>query len=209
MRAGEDPVQPIVNERQFDRLKNLLEDNPGRVVTGGGADHISLEPTIVVDANPDSELMQGEIFGPILPVLGVRSLSDAISFVNAREKPLAAYIFSRNKAEQQRVFDELPSGGATANHTLMHVLDPELPFGGVGQSGIGAYHGKWGFECFSHRKSTLVMRTRPDLRMVYPPYSDREQEVAAPPGLTGRASGVRRPAWSRGSGFPSHHHRRS
>jgi aldehyde dehydrogenase (NAD+) len=177
MRAAESPVQQIVNERQFRRLKSLLDERTGHVVAGGNTAATSIEPTIVVDPDPDSELMKGEIFGPILPVVGVRSLSDAIDFINAREKPLAAYIFSKSRATQQRVFEEVPSGGATANHTLMHVLAPQLPFGGVGESGIGAYHGKWGFECFSHRKSTLVMRSRPDLRMIYPPYSDREKKL--------------------------------
>jgi aldehyde dehydrogenase (NAD+) len=177
MRAAESPFQQIVNERQFRRLKSLLDERTGHVVAGGDTASTSIQPTIVVDADRDSELMKGEIFGPILPVLAVRSLSDAIDFINAREKPLAAYIFSRSKATRERVFAEVPSGGATANHTLMHVLAPQLPFGGVGESGIGAYHGKWGFECFSHRKSTLVMRSRPDLRMIYPPYSEREKKL--------------------------------
>ena len=177
MRAGESPLQQIVNERQFRRLQSLLDERTGHVAMGGNSAATSIEPTIVVDADPDSELMKGEIFGPILPVLGVGSLSDAIDFINGREKPLAVYIFSKSKATQQRVFEDVPSGGATANHTLMHVLAPQLPFGGVGESGIGTYHGKWGFECFSHRKATLVMRSRPDLRMIYPPYSDREKKL--------------------------------
>jgi aldehyde dehydrogenase (NAD+) len=177
MRAGEAPFQKIVNDRQFARLQGLLRNKPGNVVVGGNGADTSIEPTIIADVDADSELMGGEIFGPILPVLGVKSLDDAISFVNSREKPLAAYIFSNNKADQQRVFDEVPSGGATANHIAMHVLAPQLPFGGVGNSGIGAYHGKWGFECFSHRKSTLVMRSRPDPRLIYPPYSERAKRI--------------------------------
>ena len=177
LRAGEAESQKIVNERQFRRLAGYLEEQPGQVVTGGRCAATSIEPTILVDPDPDSAVMKGEIFGPILPVLGVRSLTDAISFVNEREKPLAVYIFSQRKADVERVFTEVSSGGATANHTLMHVLAPQLPFGGVGESGMGAYHGKWGFECFSHRKSTLVMRSRPDLRMIYPPYSERDKKL--------------------------------
>jgi aldehyde dehydrogenase (NAD+) len=177
MRVGEARAQKIVNERQFDRLKSLLDEKPGHVAIGGNSEETSIEPTIIVDAHPTSDLMRSEIFGPILPVLGVKSLGDAIAFVNSREKPLATYIFSKSKAEQRRVFEDVPSGGSTANHTLMHVLAPQLPFGGVGDSGIGAYHGKWGFECFSHRKSTLVMRSRPDLRMIYPPYSERDKKL--------------------------------
>lgn len=177
MRAGETPGQPIVNERQHRRLAGLLEEEPGRVVAGGAARGVAMEPTIVVDPADDSTLMKDEIFGPILPVRGVASLDEAISFVNSREKPLAAYVFSENKADQERVFQEVPAGGATANHTLMHLLAPKLPFGGVGQSGMGAYHGKWGFETFSHRKATLVMRSRPDLRIVYPPYSETAKKL--------------------------------
>ena len=171
MRSGEPAAQHIVNDRQFKRLSGLLDEKPGNVVIGGTAEGQAIEPTIVVDADPGSDLMTSEIFGPILPVIGVESLDDAISFVNAREKPLAAYVFSERSDDVERVFEEVPAGGATANHTLMHVMAPQLPFGGVGHSGIGAYHGKWGFECFSHRKSTLVTKTRPDPKIIYPPYS--------------------------------------
>ncbi|HVA74199.1 MAG TPA: aldehyde dehydrogenase family protein [Acidimicrobiales bacterium] len=177
MRAGESPVQKIVNDRQFARLTRLLDEKPGDVAVGGGSDGNAIEPTIVVDADPESELMKSEIFGPILPVVGVHSLDDAISFVNSREKPLAAYVFSERRKDVERVFEEMPSGGATANHTLMHVMAPQLPFGGVGHSGIGAYHGRWGFECFSHRKSTLFMKSRPDLKIIYPPYSERAKKL--------------------------------
>jgi aldehyde dehydrogenase (NAD+) len=177
MRRGEPPAQRIVDERQFGRLSGLLSERPGQVVAGGGTGATAVEPTVVVDPAPDSALMRSEIFGPILPVLGVSSLDEAIRFVNSREKPLAAYVFSDRREDQERVFSEVPSGGATANHTLMHVLAPQLPFGGVGESGIGAYHGKWGFETFSHRKATLVMRSRPDLRFIYPPYSERAKKL--------------------------------
>ena len=177
MRAGEPAVQRIVNDRQFKRLTGLLDEKPGNVVTGGGTDRQAIEPTIVVDADPGSDLMKSEIFGPILPVIGVGSLDDAISFVNSREKPLAAYVFSENRADVDRVFEEVPAGGTTANHTLMHVMAPQLPFGGVGNSGIGAYHGRWGFECFSHRKSTLFMKSRPDLKIIYPPYTERAKKL--------------------------------
>ena len=179
LRAGEPDAQQIVNRRQFDRLEGLLDEKPGQFVTGGECvdNAMSIEPTVVVDADPESALMQAEIFGPILPVLGVRSLDDAIAFVNEREKPLAVYVFSQSKDEQRRVLTEVPSGGAVANHVIMHVLVPGLPFGGVGESGMGAYHGRWGFECFSHRKATLVMRARPDLKLSYPPYSEREKKL--------------------------------
>jgi len=177
MRVGEPKEQQIVNGRQFDRLIDYMAENTGHVVAGGNASGQSIETTIVVDPDPDSKLMTGEIFGPILPVLGVRDLGEAISFVNAREKPLALYIFSKNKTEQQRVMKDVPCGGMVVNHTLLHVFAPQLPFGGVGESGMGAYHGKWGFETFSHRKAMLVMRSRPDLKMMYPPYSERDKKL--------------------------------
>jgi aldehyde dehydrogenase (NAD+) len=176
-RAGEPPTQRIVNGRQFARLKGLLDGQ--QVVCGGtgSGDSTALEPTVVLNPDAGSDLMRNEIFGPILPVIDVESLDDAIKRVNAGEKPLAAYIFSNDKAEQQRVFTEIPAGAAVANHVAVHVLAPQLPFGGVGASGTGAYHGKWGYEQFSHRKATLVMRTRPDLKMVYPPYSALSKKV--------------------------------
>jgi aldehyde dehydrogenase (NAD+) len=177
LREGESKEQQIVNERQFDRLSSYLDEQPGQVVAGGGTSGTKIETTLVVDADPASAVMSGEIFGPILPILGVKDLSEAITFVNAREKPLASYLFSKNKGEQQRVLKEISCGGTVVNHTLMHVLVPQLPFGGVGESGMGAYHGKWGFECFSHRKSTLVMPTKPDLKMIYPPYSDLDKKL--------------------------------
>ena len=174
-RAGEPADQHIVNARQHERLTSLLDG--ATVVCGGKSEGQRLEPTIVLDPSPDSAVMQGEIFGPILPVVSVDSLDEAITFINKGDKPLAAYIFSKDHAEQQRLFDEVPAGGVVANHIAMHVLAPQLPFGGVGASGMGAYHGKWGYECFSHRKATLVMRSRPDLKIMYPPYTDRDKKI--------------------------------
>lgn len=175
MRAGEAELQPIVNRRQFERLAGLL--GSGRVVTGGATGDQSMAPTVLVDPDPLSPVMAGEIFGPVLPVIGVGSLDEAVGFVNAREKPLAAYVFSERRDEQEQVFAQVPSGGAAANHTIMHVLAPQLPFGGVGESGMGAYHGRWGFECFSHRKAVLAARSRPDLRLIYPPYSALARKI--------------------------------
>jgi aldehyde dehydrogenase (NAD+) len=178
-RAGEEPAQQIVNARQAERLAGLLSPAPGTIVTGGraGAFAPSLEPTVVVDPDPRSSLMTGEIFGPILPIVTVASLDEAIAFVNARDKPLASYVFTNSKSEQDRVIKEIPAGATVVNHIAMHVLAPQLPFGGVGASGMGAYHGKWGYEAFSHRKSVLVKRAKPDLKLVYPPYSERTKKI--------------------------------
>lgn len=164
----------IVNERQFDRLTGYLEKTSGTVALGGGSTRssLSIEPTVVVDPDPAEPLMQEEIFGPILPVLGYETLGDAIAFVNERPKPLAAYFFTKSSSAQRRLIDEIPSGGSVVNHIAMHFLVPQLPFGGVGASGMGAYHGQWGFEALSHRKAVLKKTFRPDLRLTYPPYTD-------------------------------------
>ena len=107
--------------------------------------------------------MTDEIFGPILPVVTVQSLDEAISFVNSRPKPLAAYLFTKAKSVRERVIKEVPAGGMVVNHLLFHSRSNKLPFGGVGPSGMGAYHGKFGFEAFSHRKSVMTKPTRPDV----------------------------------------------
>ena len=175
--SGTPAPQKIVNDRQYSRLAGML--NGQNIVTGGSPDSgaTTMEPTVVLNPARDSAVMQSEIFGPILPILDVNSLDEAISIINEGEKPLAAYIFSKNKAEQMRVIEEVPAGGVVANHVAMHVLTPQLPFGGVGHSGMGSYHGKWGYEAFSHRKATLRMPSRPDLKLIYPPYSERDKKI--------------------------------
>ncbi|MGW0037000.1 aldehyde dehydrogenase family protein [Gordonia sp. NPDC003376] len=168
-----DTSLPVVNRRQFDRLAGYLDSTSGTVVAGGGTHpgRLRIEPTIIVDPAPDDPVMSDEIFGPILPVLTVGSLEEAIAFVNARPKPLAMYAFTQSSRTGRRLIDDIASGGAVLNHIAMHCLVPQLPFGGVGASGIGDYHGRWGFERLSHRKAVLAKTTRPDIRMVYPPYS--------------------------------------
>jgi aldehyde dehydrogenase (NAD+) len=175
-RSGEsDPAQRIVNRRQFDRLVTLISGTDGKVVTGGGSDSSTLriQPTVIVDPSPSDAVMADEIFGPILPVLAVDSLHSAVEFVNSRPKPLALYVFSASQLVARSLIDRMPSGGAVVNHVAMHCTVPQLPFGGVGASGMGAYHGRWGFEAMSHRRAVLAKRAKPDLRLVYPPYTDR------------------------------------
>jgi aldehyde dehydrogenase (NAD+) len=171
----------IVNQRQFDRLTEYLATTKGKVALGGHADAstLRLEPTVVVDPDPDEPLMSNEIFGPILPVISVQSLDDAIRFVNSRPKPLSAYLFTKTRAVRERVIKEVPAGGMLVNHLAFQVSTAKLPFGGVGASGMGAYHGRWGFEEFSHRKSVLTKPTRPDLSsFVYPPYTEKAWKMA-------------------------------
>jgi aldehyde dehydrogenase (NAD+) len=160
----------IVSERHFRRLEGLLE---GQEVVAGGkrdADDRFFAPTLVRAPALDSALMTEEIFGPILPVLRVRDLEEAISFINARPKPLALYLFSNNREHQEALLARTSSGGACINETLMHLGVAELPFGGVGASGMGAYHGRASFETFSHRRSVLYKSTRIDPAIRYPPY---------------------------------------
>ncbi|NKY24936.1 aldehyde dehydrogenase family protein [Nocardia gamkensis] len=178
-REGNADGRRIVNERQFARLVAYLAQTRGTIVLGGRVSEasLSIEPTVIVDPDPADAVMQEEIFGPILPVLSYESLDGAISFVNSRPKPLAGYYFTKSTVVGERLVDEIPSGGAVINHVAMHCLVPQLPFGGVGASGMGAYHGQWGFEALSHRKAVLRRTFHPDLQLIYPPYSERTLQI--------------------------------
>ncbi|TWG89682.1 aldehyde dehydrogenase (NAD+) [Nocardioides sp. J9] len=169
--ATEGPKR-IVNQRQFERLAGYLEVTRGTIVAGGATDAkaLTIEPTIVVDPDVDEPVMTEEIFGPILPVRSYSSLEAVVDFVNSRPKPLGLYVFSQDKATADRLVEQIPAGGAVVNHCAIHYLMPSLPFGGVGASGMGAYHGEWGFQALSHRKSVAVKGFRPDPSIVYPPY---------------------------------------
>lgn len=129
------------------------------------------------DVAPDSPAMQDEIFGPILPVLPVDSTDAAIAFVNERDKPLALYVFAGDKSVSDRVLAQTSSGGACVNATLFQVAVAELPFGGVGESGVGAYHGKASFDTLTHTKSVLRRGTNPDPALAYPPYTARKEKL--------------------------------
>ena len=176
---GDDPQQSpdyarIVNERHHARLTRLLAD--ADVVTGGETDLSDryIAPTILRNVSGDHSVMQEEIFGPILPVISVPSVESAIRFVNERPKPLALYVFAREKDTQDRVLAGTSAGGTTINHIWLHVGVLQLPFGGVGDSGMGAYHGHRSFETFSHRRAVLKKPLLPDPPMLFPPYSARK-----------------------------------
>lgn len=177
--TAEEGPKRIVNQRQFDRLAGYLEVTRGAVVAGGAvdADSLTIEPTILVDPDADEPAMTEEIFGPILPVRSFSDVEEVIDFVNGRPKPLGLYVFSRNKATAARLVEEIPAGGAVVNHCAIHYLIPSLPFGGVGASGMGAYHGEWGFQALSHRKSVAVKGFKPDPSIVYPPYGPRARAL--------------------------------
>lgn len=179
-RSGEaDPSMRIVNSTHFNRLITMLKDTRGLIVHGGGYDveRLRIEPTLIVDPPADDVLMAEEIFGPILPVIAIDSPADAVEFVNARPKPLALYVFTGSANRARSLINRIPSGGAVINQVAMHCVVPQLPFGGVGQSGMGAYHGRWGFEAFSHRRAVLARSTRPDPKLGYPPYTERALKI--------------------------------
>ncbi|MFF4505228.1 aldehyde dehydrogenase family protein [Streptomyces sp. NPDC001401] len=145
----------IINERHFDRLAGLLDS--GRAVVGGGSDHTTkyIAPTVLADVDPKSPVMQEEIFGPILPIVTVSDLDAAIDFINDRDKPLALYVFSESAETRGRIAAETSSGGLGHGLPLAHLTVSDLPFGGVGESGMGRYHGRYSIETFSHRKAVL------------------------------------------------------
>lgn len=168
----------IVNGQHFERLLKYLHN--GRIVHGGAfdAEDLYLEPTLLVDVSPESPVMQDEIFGPILPIMGVDSLHDAISFVNDKPNPLALYVFSNDKKNIKLVLDRTISGGITINDCISHVAIIDLPFGGIRHSGIGSYHGVHGFETFSHMRSVHKRANILDMPIKYPPYSEKKLKLA-------------------------------
>ncbi len=176
---GDDPATSpdygrIVSTRHFDRLAGLIDAGGyERIALGGRLDRESryIEPTVLTGVDVDSAVMTEEIFGPILPVIGYRDIDDAIAFVNDRPKPLALYAFARDVDDADHVIDATSSGGAVVNHTLLHLAVPDFPFGGVGASGLGSYHGQFGFERFSHLRPVLQRSTWPDPSIAYPPYT--------------------------------------
>jgi aldehyde dehydrogenase (NAD+) len=174
---GEKPLEnpdyaKIINDRHFVRLRGLLEGQ--QIVTGGASDPLSrkIEPTILDGVSPESPVMQDEIFGPILPVLCYEKLPEAVAFIRARPHPLALYAFTRNKAHETQLLDLCQFGGGCVNDVLMHVCTPHMPFGGVGESGMGRYHGRHSFETFSHQKSILKSSSWVDIWLRYPPYAN-------------------------------------
>uniref|UniRef100_A0A670KM27 Aldehyde dehydrogenase n=1 Tax=Podarcis muralis TaxID=64176 RepID=A0A670KM27_PODMU len=170
----------IVNKRHFKRLIGLLEGQ--KIAYGGEADESTcfIAPTILTDVSRESKVMQEEIFGPILPIVTVKGLDDAIQFINQREKPLALYVFADNKKIIKRMIAETSSGGVTANDVLMHFTLPCFPFGGVGNSGMGAYHGRYSFETFSHKRACLVRALKMEAvnNLRYPPSSRKKVDWA-------------------------------
>lgn len=160
----------MINEKHFRRVCGLID--PDKVIFGGRADEqtLRIQPTILDCVTPGDAVMQEEIFGPVLPVIAYDSIDEALAFVNSREHPLALYLFSENRALQKRVLASVPFGGGCINDTIIHLATSQMPFGGVGESGMGCYHGKEGFECFTHQRSIVDKKTWMDLPIRYQKY---------------------------------------
>ncbi|CAA6814690.1 MAG: Aldehyde dehydrogenase (EC [uncultured Aureispira sp.] len=172
---GENPqnseaLSRIINEKHFDRLSTYLKE--GTIIEGGQSDRADkyIAPTLMENVDLEKGIMQEEIFGPILPIIEYGNLREAIDFVNSKSKPLALYIFSKNEKRIDRVLNETSAGGVCINDTLMHIANGHLPFGGVGDSGIGAYHGRHSFDLFSHEKAVLHRSFLIEEPIRYAPY---------------------------------------
>ncbi|WP_025742702.1 aldehyde dehydrogenase family protein [Aquimarina pacifica] len=162
----------IVNDKNFERLVSFL-DNPDKISLGGdyNAEKRSIPPTLLTNVEFSDKIMQEEIFGPILPVLSFESIEEAITKIKKLPKPLSCYVFTKSNRIKKKVLDEISFGGGAINDAVMHFSEPRLPFGGVGDSGIGQYHGRYGFETFSHQKSILQKSFLIELNLKYSPYT--------------------------------------
>ncbi|HEA4378762.1 TPA: aldehyde dehydrogenase [Staphylococcus aureus] len=171
----------IVNLKHYHRLTSLLNSAQMNIVFGGHSDEDEryIEPILLDHVTNDSAIMQEEIFGPILPILTYQSLDEAIAFIHQRPKPLSLYLFSEDENATQRVINELSFGGGAINDTLMHLANPKLPFGGVGASGMGRYHGKYSFDTFTHEKSYIFKSTRLESGVHLPPYKGKFKYIKA------------------------------
>lgn len=169
----------IVNNRQFDRLASIIEGDREHIVYGGKIDRdkLYIEPTLLEATSWNNAAMQDEIFGPILPILGYSRLEEAIRTINARPKPLALYLFTEQDSVKKEVLERVSFGGGCINDTIIHAANHNLPFGGVGNAGIGAYHGKYSFDLFSHAKSVMAKSTKVDLTVLFPPYGDKAKLI--------------------------------
>ncbi|KAF3334183.1 Aldehyde dehydrogenase family 3 member H1 [Carex littledalei] len=184
---GKDPLESadlsrIVNLNHFKRLTDFLDDEKvsDKIVYGGQRNEkqLKISPTVLLDVPLDSLIMKDEIFGPLLPIVTVDKLEDSYEFINSvAANPLAAYIFTKNKKHEEEFINNVPAGGILVNDTILHLANPHLPFGGVGESGIGAYHGKFSFDAFSHKKAILSRGFSGEAKARYPPYTTGKQKI--------------------------------
>ncbi|HHD2752001.1 TPA: aldehyde dehydrogenase [Clostridium perfringens] len=175
---GEEPLKSedyskMVNEREFNRVISYIDKD--KLVFGGNynKETLQIEPTILKDVTWDDSVMEREIFGPILPILNFEDLDDVINIINSKDKPLALYYFSEDKNKIEKILNTTSSGGVTINDTLVHVSSTYLPFGGVGNSGMGEYHGKYSFDLFSNKKGVMDRKTFLDINLRYAPFQNK------------------------------------
>jgi aldehyde dehydrogenase (NAD+) len=163
----------IINNAHFERLKSYLTQ--GEILLGGTFDPSDryIAPTLITAIPLSSPLLEEEIFGPILPIIPYKSLEQALAWIKSKPNPLAFYLFTQNQKVERQVLGQLQFGGGCVNDTIVHLAVPDLPFGGVGASGIGAYHGKYSFETFSHRRAVLKKSIFPDIPIRYAPYKNK------------------------------------
>ncbi|XP_061986003.1 aldehyde dehydrogenase family 3 member I1, chloroplastic-like isoform X3 [Populus nigra] len=183
---GTDPMESkdiscIVSSNHFSRLESLMDDYKvyNKIVVGGQRNQkkLKIAPTIFLDVPGDSQLMQEEIFGPLLPIITVENVKDSIDLINSKPKPLTAYLFTNNEKLKNNFVQSVSSGGMVINDTVLHVTVSSLPFGGVGESGMGSYHGKFSFDAFSHKKAVLYRSFSGDASVRYPPYTPEKQKL--------------------------------
>ncbi|XP_020593337.1 aldehyde dehydrogenase family 3 member H1-like [Phalaenopsis equestris] len=182
---GENPLQSedlsrVVNSNHFARVCRLLDDEKvsGKIIHGGTRDEklLKIGPTLLLDVPHDSLIMQEEVFGPLLPIVTVDNMEECFDVINSKPKPLAAYLFSQNKKFEENFVRSVSAGGILINDTTMHFANPNLPFGGVGESGVGSYHGKFSFDAFSHKKAVLRRSFGGEVSARYPPYTPQKQK---------------------------------
>lgn len=165
----------IINEKHMNRLNNILENDKDKIVVGGDVDFEQryISPTIIRDVTLEDSVMKEEIFGPILPVIKYKDLEDIKYYISKHKNPLALYVFSENDDFSEDIIRRFTFGGGCVNDTISHVASAHLPFGGVGTSGMGNYHGRASFDTFTHTKSIVKKSTKIDIKLVFPPYKEK------------------------------------
>ena len=174
---NKDDYPKIINEHHYERLCKLIDNE--KVVIGGGRnpDKRKIAPTILPEADFDHEIMEEEIFGPILPVIGYHRLDDIIKKIKDRSKPLACYIFTEDKHISNKVISEISYGDGCVNDVVIQFANPHMPFGGVGNCGMSGYHGKFSFDTFSHKKGVVKNKTYIDIPVRYAPYDEKKLKI--------------------------------
>ena len=179
---GENPIESddypkIINKKNFDRILNLIEGK--RLIFGGKYDDDSLkiEPTILEVSSMDEKIMQEEIFGPIIPIIIYKNKSEIFEIIDKNKNPLALYLFTDNNSFEKEIIEKVSFGGGCVNDTIIHCTSEGLPFGGIGRSGLGNYHGKASFDAFNHKKSVVKSKKFADISMKYPPFNEKKLEL--------------------------------